>query len=656
MTKARRFAGMSPAGCASTPQSGSRTTYKSSLPTSAAFLGVFALLACTSVYSIPRSTAALADLSLEQLADIVVTTVSRREERLAEAPASVFVISGNDIRRAGATTLPEALRLAPNLDVARVDGVRYAISTRGFNSVIANNLLVMIDGRTVYSPLFSGTFWEAQLVMMEDIDRIEVISGPGATIWGTNAVNGVINVITRAAAATQGTLVSVGAGNRQAGAAARFGGALTGDGHYRVYGQYRNQESTRLANGMDNHDGAGYRQSGFRADWSNATDSFTLQGDAYDADIDQTSASREVRGANLLGRWLRDLGAGNDLSVQLYYDRTTREDPRTLDEELSTWDVSLQHNLRQYVDHHITWGGGYRYAHDEIENHPSVGFGFFPADQTLVWSNLFVQDKIALREDIALTLGLKAEHNSYTGVEWLPNVRIAWSLDPQRMLWASFARAVRAPSRIDREYFAPQSPPFNFAGGPNFQSEVANVTALGYRSQPIPALSYSVTLFHSEYDQLRTVEMTPVGRQMGNRAEATINGVEAWGSYLVNPAWRLKAGLTWMDAERRLKPDSTHSGSLTSTLGSDPSHWWSLRSSLDITPHHQFDMSLRRVGARQDTAIPAYTAVDARFAWLPRADFEVSLSLQNIFDPGHLEWTGNVDHERSAYLQAVWRL
>lgn len=216
-----------------------------------------------------------------------------------------------------------------------------------------------------------------------------------------------------------------------------------------MYGQYRYQEHTQLANGMDNHDGAGYRQSGFRADWRNAGDSFTFQGDAYDADIDQTSDSREVRGANLLGRWSRELGAGDDLSVQLYYDRTTREDPRTLDEELNTWDFSLQHNLRQYADQHIIWGGGYRYARDAIENHPSVGFGFFPADQILVWSNLFIQDKIALRDDVALTLGLKTEHNSYTGTEWLPNVRIAWNIDSHQTLWGSFARAVRAPSRID---------------------------------------------------------------------------------------------------------------------------------------------------------------------------------------------------------------
>lgn len=291
----------------------------------------------------------------------------------------------------------------------------------------------------------------------------------------------------------------------------------------------------------------------------------------------------------------------------------------------------MQHNLRQYADQHIIWGGGYRYARDAIENHPSVGFGFFPADQILVWSNLFIQDKIALRDDVALTLGLKTEHNSYTGTEWLPNVRIAWNIDSHQTLWGSFARAVRAPSRIDREYFAPQTPPYSFAGGPNFESEVANVTALGYRAQPVPSLSYSVTLFHSENDSLRTIEMTPAGRQMGNRAEATVNGVETWGNYLVNSAWRLKAGLTWMDSERRLKPDSTHSGSLGNTLGYDPSHWWSIRSSLDITPQHQFDMSLRRVGTRQDMAVPAYTAVDARFAWLPRTGFELSLNLQNIF-------------------------
>ena len=626
-------------------------------PLHLALLGTLLQLYGAPAHPSARTPAYLADLSLEQLSEIVVTSVSRREENVADAAAAVFVISSEDIRRSGATTLPEVLRLAPNLDVARADGNQYVISARGFNNILADKLLVMIDGRTVYTPLFSGVWWEAQSVMLEDIERIEVVSGPGGTIWGTNAVNGVINVITRGAGASQGTLVSIGAGNRERGAATRYGGELANGGHYRVYGTYRNSDHTERASGANVQDGANHRQAGFRADWGAAADAFTFQGDVYTADIDQPLERREIGGANLLARWARDLGHGNNLNLQLYYDRTTRDHPGLLEEVLDIWDVSFHHGLRQHARHYIVWGGGHRYARDDVDNGPAVGF--IPPDRNLRWSNLFVQDNISLSDDLDLTAGVRMERNDYTGTEWMPNLRLAWRFAADQMLWGSVARAVRAPSRVDREYFAPPTPPHGFAGGPDFESEVADVAELGYRAQPVAGLSYSVTVFHSEYDRLRTFEATPIGHQMGNEAEATTQGIETWGSYRVSRDWRLRAGWVVMHEESRLKPGSTHNAPIFPVLGNDPSHWWSLRSSLDITPQHQFDVAVRRIGERPHPLVPAYTAVDARLAWLPRKSFELSLNVQNLFDPGHPEWADasvRVDHERSFYLKAVWQL
>src|SRR5688572_2046170 len=332
----------------------------------------------------------LADLSLEQLANVVVSSVSRRDEPLARAPASIYIITGDDIRRSGATSLPDALRLAPNLQVARVDSSQYAISARGFNSTTANKLLVLIDGRTVYTPLFSGTFWDAQDVLLEDVERIEVISGPGATLWGANAVNGVINVITKSASATQGTLASAGLGNTDRQLAMRHGGALESGGHYRLYAKAVRRDETSLPGGASTRDQADHAQLGFRADWGKATDGFTLQGDLYGGEIDQaTNAARDIDGLNLLGRWARDLGDGGLVRVQGYFDHTHREHPGTFKEDLDTYDLEVQHGLRAYGRHRLLWGIGLRRHEDRIENSPVLAF--LPAQRTLNSAHVFVQ-------------------------------------------------------------------------------------------------------------------------------------------------------------------------------------------------------------------------------------------------------------------------
>ena len=616
------------------------------------------------IAAIPLQSAAaqpakdLADLSLEELSNIEVTSVSRRSERLADAAASIFVISGDDIRRAGVTSLPEALRLAPNLQVARTDANSYAISARGFNNSIGNKLLVLVDGRTIYTPLFSGVFWDAQDVMLEDVERIEVISGPGATLWGANAVNGVINVITRAARDTQGTLVSAGAGNLERGTAVRHGGKFGADGHYRIYGKYFDRDNTERADGSPVRDGWDKGQLGFRADWGGSDRSFTVQGDAYRGELEQAlPGTTRVEGLNLLGRWQQRLGDGSDLRVQTYYDRAERDQPGAFRQEIDTFDVELQHGLKPMGKHRFLWGAGYRHAQDRVTN--SAALAFLPADRNLNWWNVFLEDDITLRQGLDLTVGAKLESNDYTGVEVLPNIRLAWKLSPDRLVWGAVSRAVRAPARLDRDFFVPGNAPFLLKGGPNFKSEVSNVIELGYRAQPSRRVFYSVTAFHHEHDRLRSIEPAPGGGfVLDNKIEGSTYGVEAWGNYRVTESWRLSGGLVLLKQNLRLKPDSLDVAGV-SALGNDPTHQWTLRSAFDITPRHEFDVMVRHIGALPDPGVPAYTAVDARLAWRARRNLEISLTLNNLLDAQHPEFgdpATRSEFERSIFLKVLWRL
>jgi iron complex outermembrane receptor protein len=602
-----------------------------------------------------RGAAALADLSLEQLAAIVITSVSRREERLAAAPASIFVISGDDLRRSRVTSLPEALRLAPNLDVARADVNQYAISARGFNNVLANKLLVLIDGRTVYTPLFSGVFWEAQDVLLEDVERIEVISGPGATLWGANAVNGVINIITRAAKDTQGTLATGTLGEHQSGAAVRHGGALGADARYRVYAKYEDRDASRLANtGASTRDASIRGQAGWRADWERPGQRITVQGDAYFGNFEQPALARRISGGNLLGRFSRDLDEGRSLRVQAYVDFTRRDHPRVFRESLDIADVEVQYGSSPWAGHKLLVGGGYRHARDRVTNSPAQAF--VPAERSMRWAHVFAQDDIALGERLDLTIGGKIESNVYTGGEFLPNVRLAWRLAPDRLLWGAVSRAVRAPARIDRDFFLPGVPPFALQADARFKSEISNVVEVGYRSQPLAALTYSVTAFHHDHHRLRSYEPEPGRPHWGNRAEGRTYGVEGWAAWRVLPQWRLTAGGVLLRQRLELEPGSLDPGSGIAALGNDPEGWWTLRSTFDVTPRHEFDVFLRHVAARPGPAVPAYTALDAQLGWKVTPGFEVALVVQNAFDPGHAEWGNRAEFERSVFVKVLLRL
>jgi iron complex outermembrane receptor protein len=613
----------------------------------------------------------LADLSLEELSNIEVTSVSKRAERLSDAPASVFVITGDDIRRSGVTSLPEALRLAPNLAVARSYANGYSISARGFNNSAGNKVLVLIDGRTVYSPLFSGVFWDAQEVMLEDIERIEVISGPGGTLWGTNAVNGVINVISRSAQNTKGVLIAANAGNTESGTAVRYGGTIGVDGSYRVYGKYVDRDHTSLADGGAVNDGGHIGQAGFRADWGRAGNQLTVQGDAYSGDADQPAPGMfningisrlnpiSISGVNLSTRWIRRLDGGSNMTVQAYYDRTERNIRGTLDDTLDVVDVQFQHSLLPTEAHAVAWGADYRYGQDRVVNDDFVAF--LPAKTDRAWASLFAQDEITLRENVRLTLGARAERNDYTGNEFLPSARLAWRVAADHLLWAAASRTVRAPSRIDREFFFPANgPPFLIQGGPEFRSEVAEVYEVGYRGQPSTRLTYSVTAFQTEYDHLRTLEIAPSGTflEFANEMDGTTSGVEMWATYQATANWRVGVGFTTLSKDLRLKPGSDGLNGGVDAEGNDPDHSWHLRSTHDLSEQWELDAIVRGVASLPNPAVPSYIAVDLRVAWKSRGAMELSLTGQNLFDGGHAEFRDpltRTEFGRAGFFKVVAR-
>jgi iron complex outermembrane receptor protein len=610
----------------------------------------------------------LVHLDLEDLMNIEVTSVSKRPERLSDAAASIYVITGDDIRRSGASTLPEALRLAPNLQVAQVSAAGYAITARGFNNTAANKLLVLIDGRSVYTPLFSGVFWDAQDVLLEDVERIEVISGPGGTLWGVNAVNGVINIITRSAASTQGGLAAASGGNRGNDAALRYGGALT-NGGYRAYAKYTTRNHTETASGLAKTDAWHKTFGGVRADWGRARDQLTLLANAYKSSEGQPLPGAisitgvnlpldtiPISGVNLLANWKRVLGNDSSLTVQAYYDRTQRTVPPTFAERLDLADLQFQHSLRWGGRHAVAWGAEYRRSKDRLVN--STYFAFLPAKVEQQWANVFAQDEIALPKSLRLTLGARLEHNDYTGTELLPNARLAWKLAPTQLLWTAASRTVRAPSRLDRDAFVPGQPPFLLTGGPNVRSEVATVLEIGYRGQPRRSASVSFTAFHADYDLLRTQEIAPSRTSLffGNGMEGTVRGVETWLTQQASSRWRLSAGFTAMQGKFRLKEGSNDASAVAGQMGRDPARSWRLRSSLDLPHHGEFDLTARRVAALSSPYVPSYSAVDLRYGWTPSPQWALSLAAQNVVGNGHAEFTNlstRSELRRGVLLRAV---
>lgn len=599
----------------------------------------------------------LKELTLDELGSLEVTSVSRHAERLADAPAALFVITADDIRRTGATSLAEALRLAPNLQVARLDASQYAISARGFNNAISNKLLVLVDGRTIYTPLFSGVFWDQQDVLLEDVERIEIISGPGATLWGANAVNGVINVITRPASETQGVLVSVGGGNREQVGAVRVGGGFSERGHVRAYAKTTHLENTTNADGVATADSRKWFQAGFRADIGDDGNGWTLQGDAYHGQSEDRGSVLgfvlgrvELSGMNALARYTRQVSNRSNVRVQAYFDHYSRDERVLFQPEANLFDVEAQHAISMNR-HRLLYGAGYRYGSDRVED--GILILFRPTAKSLNWGNVFVQDEFKLSDQIEVSGGFKLERNDYTGWEYLPSARVAWKSPKEQLVWAAASRAVRAPARLDREIGNQFG---TVVGGPNFQSEVANVFELGYRGRPLNSVTTSVTGFLHQWDRVRSGTAPPV--LIENRIEGPVYGVEVWATWQPVRIWSVHGGVTAFEKDLRLEPGSADPvGAANPNLANDPGHQWLLRSSFTLWSAHELDIVARHVAALPTPVVPAYTTGDIRYAWHLRSDLELALKAQDLLGRAHSEFGAAAtrsEFERSVFLQVRW--
>jgi iron complex outermembrane receptor protein len=588
-----------------------------------------------------QSSGDLTRLSIEDLSNVEVTSVSKRPERLADAPASVYVLGNEDIRRNGVQTVAEALRLAPNLNVQKVDALDYAISARGLNGFeSANKLLVVVDGRSVYSPFFGGVEWSQIQPDLTDVDRIEVVSGPGGTLWGANAVNGVINIVTRPADLTQGLAGQAVAGRGYQFYSVRYGGAVGQTGAYRVYARTFDRADTLRA-GAQAGDGWRGGQIGFRTDLDSDVGHFTLQGDTYyDHVPSQIPANPRGKlvGDNLLGRWTRTLSDRSEFELQVYYDRYERIARGILD-GVATYDVQGQQRL-ELGRHQLVVGAGYRRWSDRFENFVNP-FVLDPPRATSGLSNAFIQDQIS-RDDVTVTLGLKAERNSFTGLEWIPNARLAWRVSDNALVWSAVSKAIRTPSRLDRDLVYP-----SILARSDFQPEKLTSYELGYRGRLAPRLSVSTTLFYHDYEGVRSNEPAPgtlFPIRIGNGLEGQTWGLEAWGDLDLSEDWRISIGGTTLAKQFKRAPGSQDISNLAAA-GHDPDYQLSVRSNSRLTRSIDLDVRLRYVGSTPAEMVsnyldaPAYGEADVRLTWRVSDKVQLSLAGSNLLHDHHPEAT-----------------
>jgi len=601
-----------------------------------------------STNDVQQSIQKLKNLTLDELLNERITIVSKTPEPLGQSASSVQVITGEEIQRSGAKSLPEALRLASNLEVAQANSHDWAISARGFNNTLANKLLVMIDGRAIYTPLYAGVFWGVQNVLLEDIDHIEVVSGPGGTLWGANAVNGVIHIITKSARDTQGTYVSAAAGSLlQDSGAVRYGGTLGSNVFYRVYGQRFDANNTLLANGDDAPDRWNMTQGGFRTDWyASEINTLTFQADFYGGSEEVAAGDTSLNGQNVLGRWTHTFSEESDLQIQGYFDRTWRDIPNSFEEDLKTYDLDFQHRFPLGTRQSIVWGTGYRLMQDRINNSPA--FSFFPPNKNLQLFSGFVQDEITLVPDrLKFTMGTKLEHNDYSGLEVQPSARIAWTPDEHQTIWGGVSRAVRSPARVDTEIASPV-----VVGDPDFDSEKLIALELGYRVRPADRLSLSLASYYHFYEDLRSVdEPTPGSFILQNHFKGEIWGFELSGQYHVTDWWRLRAGYNYLN--KHLWPHGGINVSPSIREGNDSENQFSFQSIVDLPAHFQFDTTGRYLSRLTSPDVDAYFSIDVRLAWRYKST-ELSVVGQNLCEPEHSEF-GTQQIPRSIYGKVTWR-
>ncbi len=634
----------------------------------------------------------LKNLSISQLSSLEVTTVSKQEEKMADADAAIYVITSEDIRRSGITSIPELLRMVPGMQVAHIDANKWAISSRGFNAWYANKLLVLMDGRSIYTPLFSGVYWDSQDTLLDDIDRIEVIRGPGATLWGANAVNGVINIITKNAKDTQGGLLKAGGGNLEQGfGALRYGGRIGENGWYRAYAKYFNRDGFKTSTGHDSKDEWDMGRAGFRMDLEpSLKDGFTLQGDIFTGkthDRFKTTiglpdkllngkVSSDLNGGNILGRWHHHLSKDSKFTLQLYYDRTKRNSVY-MKETRDTFDIDIQHSFRLFSRHNILWGAEYRFTHDDIP-HTDVLY-FNPESRSDNLYSAFIQDRISIIKDrFDLTLGTKLEHNDYSGFEVQPSIRLRFKPDRYQTLWAAVSRAVRTPSRADHDLnfvlhrfdVAGVKKIVLLEGNSHFKPEKLIAYEIGYRLVPKRRFSFDVAAFYNVYHDIRTT--TFVGKEAEtpffgkdvhvlpikiiNRYHEDSYGVELSTTFGLTDWWKTSFSYSWLKLH-------IHSHRLVLSReiseGTIPTNQFSLRSYMDLPHNLQLDTMFFYVDDLPDMDVPSYSRLDIRLGWTPIKNLSLSLKLQNLLDNRHPEYM-SIDKlrasevPRSFYGKVTW--
>lgn len=658
------------------------------------------LFACGLVLDVDRSEAqgrdpaatitVLKKLSVEQLLDVEITSVSKAEERLGGAAAAVTVVTNEDIRRSGATTIPDALRLVPGIHVARQTSNIWALSSRGFSSVNSEKLLVLSDTRSIYTPLFSGVLWDVQNYLLQDVDRIEVIRGPGATLWGSNAVNGVISITSKSARDTQGVYAETSAGtDERATVAARYGGRLRERAYYRVSGSYFDRGASFIPPGPNSDDWRLGHFSG-RTDWESGDGrSLTLQGDVYRGTIGRVAPSVvlntrprpsdpldvDVSGGNVLGRYRHKVSEASEIDLRAYYDRTHRDDPSFVD-DLDTVDAELQHRLALGRYQELTWG-----VSDRLTVNHNRGKGVFALDPASSTDNLFggfIQDQLTLRPALRVTVGTKLEHNDFSGFEIQPSARAAWDPARTHTVWAAVSRAVRVPTRLERDVAIDTTNPagnpiVRLLGNEDFDSEKLLAYEFGYRWQVTRPLFIDLATFHNKYNDLASLELgtpfvdTRIGRTIipirnRNLTDGRTEGIEIASTVAALQNWRITASYSYIDID--LEPHGQDLNRGRFLAGATPRHQFGLRSFFDLPASLQIDGQLRAVSELRQlpsitsgTGIDGYTELDLRLAWRGWRRMELSVVGQNLLHAHHVEFgppaqRGEV--ERGVFAKAAW--
>ena len=646
-------------------------------------------------------TADLSDLSLSELSRTTITSVSKKPENVADTASAAFVITQEDIRRSGALSVPEALRMVPGVHVARANDGDWYVAVRGFNGELSNKLLVLIDGRSIYSPVFSGVFWYDQDVLMEDVERIEVIRGPGATMWGANAVNGVINIITKNAKDRQGASVSVTGGTfERFSASARYGLEIGDDGFGAVWAKFYDRDELDDDHNTDplvpdNWDSVA---AGFRYDWDPPTpDTFSLQGSWRQVQADDSFSAQSLESPfrslveydrvdtlfNFMGRYSRRFSESSEASFQAYYD-SVHNDYGNSDLRYETIDIESQYRFALGRRNDVIVGAGYRWITDDYDPHDEYAITFFtPAKSERDTPSFFVQDEIDILSDsLSLILGMKVEENDYTGWEFQPNARLKVQPCDSHFLWGAVSRAVRTPSRIEDDatgavVVPPAALPYPYStyGIPleyvilpsDLESEELLAYELGHRFTPNRGFWIDTTVFVNEYENLRVYEMLSGITEASdpdhfetliatsNGKEGYTYGAEVSSTWRVSDSWSLKAAYSYMDTDLDLKDGHTDFAGLTVVEGTLPKNQFSLRSQWDVTANVECDAWLRYVDELEALGVDEYVTVDLRLAWRPSSVLELAIVGQNLGEEWHQEFT-SYEVERSVYAKATLTL